>query len=127
MNDQKITTAQAERYREIIGEIHELLDEAKKIVRCGPRITSERARSYCHAHIATALDKDHEFLGSDMFTMEDIADELDGAYWHSKESVKKRDADKDMLLKRMGYKVIRFSETEIKNDVSACVNRLLYL
>jgi hypothetical protein len=74
-----ITTDQVERYREIIGEIKNLLDEANNIVhRSDSRLTYERARGYCHAQIACALDEEHDFLGSSMFTMANIADELEG-------------------------------------------------
>ena len=72
-----ITTDQVERFREIISEIKELMGEAKDIVRKGERITMERFRSYPFPHIVMALDEDHEFVGGDMFTLEDIADELE--------------------------------------------------
>ncbi len=72
-----ITITQAERYREIIEEIKELIDEAKRITRQAKHITNERARSYCHAHIECALDSNHGYLGGSMYTMSDIADELE--------------------------------------------------
>lgn len=72
-----ITTDQVERFREIISEIKEMMDEAKNIVRKGDRMTMERFRSYPYSHIVMALDEEHDFLGGDMFTLEDIADELE--------------------------------------------------
>lgn len=73
-----IAATQADRYREIIDEMKELLGEADRILRqSDSKITKERARGYCHAQIACALDKEHNFVGGSMFTMADIADELE--------------------------------------------------
>jgi hypothetical protein len=78
MSDSKLTTAQVERFREIIVEMKELMDEAKRICRDGPRITQERAKAYCFGHISMALSDEHEYVGSDT-NMEEIADELEAA------------------------------------------------
>lgn len=55
-----------------------------------------------------------------------IVIECDGDYWHSLERVKKRDKRKDKYLKSKGWKVIRFSETNINNNLSWCLSILLH-
>jgi hypothetical protein len=55
--------------------------EAKDLVRAGfggNSVGYERAK-YWIAAIETALDKDHDWLGGNMFTMEDTIQELKGA------------------------------------------------
>jgi very-short-patch-repair endonuclease len=47
--------------------------------------------------------------------------ECDGEYWHSKPHQKNRDRRKDAYLRRLGYTVIRLTESEIENDVHKCV------
>jgi hypothetical protein len=74
----KVTAAQVKRFREIIGEIKELMDEAKGIIRDGPRITYERAKAYPLGHIYSSLDGDSEYLGENC-TLDAIADELEDA------------------------------------------------
>ena len=71
--------SQSERLANIKDEIKELIREAKGIVRFKGGITYERARSYWLAHIIMALDKDHEFLGGSMFTMQDTIKEMKDA------------------------------------------------
>ena len=63
-----------ERFQEIKDEIRELLHEASRIV----RDTSEedRAKGYWQAHIMTALDDRHEYLGRSMCTMQQSIDAL---------------------------------------------------
>ena len=68
-----------ERLAEIKDEIEELLDEARGIIRSGDEGAYERALVYWLAHIRTALDNDHEYLGGSMVTMQDTIDELSGA------------------------------------------------
>ena len=65
------------RLDEIKSEMLELLDEAMQIVKRDlDSIGYERAKSYWYAHIKMALTKDHDYLGSDMFTLEDAANKL---------------------------------------------------
>ena len=65
-----------ERMQEIKEEIKTLLDEVTHMIRG----TSEedRAKAYWSAHIRTALDEDHGYLGSSMVTMQDTIDALAG-------------------------------------------------
>jgi hypothetical protein len=74
----KVTPAQVKRFREIIGEIKELMDEAKGIIRDGPEITRQRAKAYPLGHIYSFLDGDSEYIGENC-TLETIADELEDA------------------------------------------------
>lgn len=57
--------------------------------------------------------------------------ECDGEYWHAREVVKERDRRKERLLKSLGYKVLRFSETTInklsEKKLSDLVNNYLNL
>jgi len=50
-----------------------------------------------------------------------IVIECDGEYWHNLPENKKRDIKKNTLLKQEGYKLFRFSESDIKKDVASCV------
>ncbi len=64
-----------ERLLEIKDEMLALLEEAWYLV----KTTSEkdRAKAYWHAHIQTALTKDHGYLGSSMCCMEDSINALE--------------------------------------------------
>ena len=65
---------EAERFEEIQSEILELLDEAKRIVQSTKNtIEIERMRGYWLAQIQTAVSKDHDYVSSSMFTMENTA------------------------------------------------------
>lgn len=61
------------------------------------------------------------------FIVKNIAIEIDGNYWHDKEGIRERDRRKGMLLKLMGYKVVRFTETEINENVRECADKILAL
>ena len=50
-----------------------------------------------------------------------IAIECDGDYWHSLPACIKRDRRKDKYLSNLGWRVLRFSETEINTDVARCL------
>lgn len=51
--------------------------------------------------------------------------ECDGGYWHSLPGAAERDARKDEACREAGYRVVRLSESEINEDVSAAVDRAL--
>ena len=59
-------------FEEIKNQIKELLEEAISLV---PDSELPRARSYWYAQIATAIDDDHEYIGSSMCSMQDTIDE----------------------------------------------------
>jgi hypothetical protein len=77
-----MNASNVERVAEIKNEIKTLLEEAFNLIRfecAGDNSTSviyERARSYWYAHIAMALDKEHNYLGGSMFTMQDTIDDM---------------------------------------------------
>lgn len=54
-----------------------------------------------------------------------IAVEADGIYWHGNPKQQSKDRQKTGYLRSLGWEVLRFTETEIKADVCACVNRIL--
>jgi len=54
-----------------------------------------------------------------------IVIECDGDYWHNLPDVKKRDKSKNAYIKACGYSLYRFWESEINEDVSACVDIVL--
>lgn len=51
--------------------------------------------------------------------------ECDGKYWHSFLDVLARDRRKDEYLRKLGYQVFRFSDREIQNSPTQCVNQVL--
>ena len=46
----------------------------------------------------------------------------DGDYWHGREIAIARDARQNEILTRKGYKVFRFTETEIKRSAQDCLD-----
>jgi len=79
-----VTKDDIERMEEIKEEIKELLHESRYILKnADDRITYERASSYWLAHIVTALDNDHDYLGGSMCTLQDSIDELNIEFDHT--------------------------------------------
>lgn len=54
-----------------------------------------------------------------------IVIECDGDYWHRLPDVAKRDKSKNAYIKACGYTLFRFWESEINEDVSACVAQVI--
>lgn len=54
-----------------------------------------------------------------------ICVEADGDPFHSGEKARKRDAIKNFILKKKGWKVLRFWGSEIYEDVDACVQKIV--
>jgi very-short-patch-repair endonuclease len=54
-----------------------------------------------------------------------IAIEADGDYWHGNARQQAKDRQKTGYLTAQGWRVFRFTETEIKADASACIDRAL--
>jgi len=48
--------------------------------------------------------------------------ECDGDYWHSREELIRRDKIKNGLYKREGFRVLRFGEKEIEEDILSCID-----
>lgn len=51
--------------------------------------------------------------------------EADGAYWHAKPSVRARDTRRDTQMARLGYRVVRLSEPDIRRDPECVIRALL--
>ena len=51
--------------------------------------------------------------------------EFDGDYWHSLETVKKKDITKSLLLESMGYKLYRVNEKDFKSDPQEIINKCI--
>ena len=47
--------------------------------------------------------------------------ECDGDYWHNREDIKKKDKAKNAYIKKSGWKILRFWETDIKNNPDNCI------
>jgi very-short-patch-repair endonuclease len=74
---------------------------------------------------ATQYPIRHSFILDFAFPAKKIAVEVDGKKWHSSPEARKRDAFKNQVLKRQGWKVIRFTEDEVLANVDACVEKVL--
>jgi len=51
--------------------------------------------------------------------------QCDGDYWHNLPKVKKRDMNQDFGFWFKGYKIFRFSESEIKKSARKCILKML--
>lgn len=51
--------------------------------------------------------------------------QCDGDYWHSEKINKGKDMAQDMALCVYGYKIFRFTETEIKKSPSGCIDKII--
>ena len=51
--------------------------------------------------------------------------EVDGIYWHSKPEVNKRDIRQTEYLESQGFTVFRFTDIEIRQDMTSCIDKLL--
>lgn len=59
-----------------------------------------------------------------VFLDKKIVIEADGNYWHSLPKSIVKDRRNNKILRERGWKVFRFSETEIKNNVKECINQI---
>jgi len=51
--------------------------------------------------------------------------QCDGDYWHSFQKAKDKDANQDLLLNFKGYKVYRFTGTEIRESTKKCILKII--
>lgn len=51
--------------------------------------------------------------------------QVDGDYWHSLPEVINRDRKQDDILIKSGYNVVRLKESEIKQSVEDCIDKLI--
>lgn len=61
---------------EIYYEIKDLMDELNTIFRRNGGMTYERWKSYPYAHIRIAMDNDHDYLGKNTFTVQELVKDL---------------------------------------------------
>jgi very-short-patch-repair endonuclease len=77
---------------------------------------------------ARDVDYVEQYVLGDKFRLDfflpayEIVIECDGNYWHTREDVVKRDARKNAYIAACGFKLFRFWETDINEDVEACVD-----
>lgn len=50
--------------------------------------------------------------------------QCDGLYWHDRDNVKRKDKGQDRYMSKAGYIVLRFSDSQINNDINACIKRI---
>lgn len=60
----------------------------------------------------------------DFFISPNICIYADGNFWHSQKINKGRDIAQDVVLNFNGYKVYRFTETEINKSAKKCIDRI---
>lgn len=51
--------------------------------------------------------------------------ECDGDYWHNREDIKKRDKAKNAYIRKCGWRILRFWEKDINNNIGMCENKIL--
>ena len=61
----------------------------------------------------------------DFLLPDKIVIQCDGDFWHSTQEAKDRDTNQDFLLGFRGYKIYRFSGTEIRKSAKKCVKKML--
>jgi len=59
----------------------------------------------------------NKFLVDILLKKQPVIIHWDGLYWHSKPKRKRLDESQDAYLRKCGYKILRFTDKEIKNDV----------
>jgi hypothetical protein len=119
----------ANQLTDIKNEIKVLIDNALHIIKNADKGEYERARMYWYAHIVMALDKEHEYLGGSMFTMQDSIDAISGEI-DSEEFLSRlkdklqqrtiRDLDglldvADGIAKRMGFDLEEYYDCNFDN------------
>jgi len=67
----------------------------------------------------------YSFILDIAFPKQMIAVEADGEHYHTSKEAKKRDYFKNKILKKLGWKVIRFWGEEIRNNVKGCVDKIV--
>ena len=67
----------------------------------------------------------YSFILDFAFPDKKLAIEADGEPWHSTPQAKRRDKYRDNILKKQGWKVIRFWGNEIREDVEKVVDKIL--
>lgn len=50
--------------------------------------------------------------------------ECDGEYWHGSEKQKLKDEYRNIRLKQLGFKILRFCGNDIKQNLQTCLNKI---
>jgi len=74
---------------------------------------------------ATQFPLRHSFILDFAFKKQKVAVEVDGTPYHSSPKARQRDAFKNLTLKRLGWKVFRFWDHKIHDDLEACVDKVM--
>lgn len=61
------------------------------------------------------------FLVDAYFPYTNVVVEIDSNYWHGLDRIIKKDIAENAYLRKCGYKVIRFAEDDIKNNIDALI------
>ena len=72
-----ITQDDVDEAKENLQTIKDLISDLDSFFRQAGRQTFERWKAYPKGHITMALSKDHDFVGDDMFNVEDLIDEVE--------------------------------------------------
>ncbi len=75
--DAKELRQRTEKLYDLKEELEEVLENIRQALRGTPEESA--AKSYWFAHIRTALDKDHGYLGGSFLTMQETIDAMDEA------------------------------------------------
>lgn len=77
------------------------------------------------------ISYEHPFSFNDKFLCDfaipsmKIIIECDGDYWHNREDIKNRDKAKNAYITKCGWKMLRFWEHEINDDINTCIKKIL--
>jgi len=63
-----------------------------------------------------------KFIVDAFLEKEKIVIQWDGEYWHNKKQNKQRDISQDAYLKKCGYKVLRYTDKQIKNNLDFVIS-----
>ena len=66
----------------------------------------------------------NKFLVDVLLKNKKIIIQWDGIYWHSKPKRKQLDKSQDAYMKKCGYKVLRFTDKDIKNNIQKVYENL---
>ena len=93
----------------------------------GKHLTGETKRKMSLAKKGKHYSKEAKRKGIalvDFLLPNKIIIQADGDYWHNLPGRKNRDINQDFLLSFKGYKIFRFTETEIKKSTEKCIKRI---
>jgi len=74
---------------------------------------------------ATQYPMRHSYILDFAFPDKKIAVEVDGSAWHSEPKARQMDGFKNKILRERGWKVFRFWDHEILEDVEHCVEKVM--